>query len=76
MKDYLLDPALSYKYAKTPDLQQHLESASGQDLTTFFNQWYYNQGYPTYNLSWFPSGNTVNCGSVKPSQILLFLFLR
>ena len=60
MKDYLLDPALSYNYAKTPDLKQHLESASGLDLTTFFDQWYYNQGYPTYYLSWYPTGNTIN----------------
>ena len=37
MKDYLLDPSLSYNYAKTPDLQQHLETVSGMNLTTFFD---------------------------------------
>lgn len=60
LREYLNDPALAYNYAKTPDLEQHLESVSGMDLSTFFNQWYYNQGYPTYNLSWYPTGNTIN----------------
>ena len=60
LRQYLLDPNLAYGYAKTPDLQQHLEAVSGQDLTTFFNQWYYNQGYPTYYLSWYPAGNNLN----------------
>jgi aminopeptidase N len=56
----LLDPALSYGYAKTPDLKQHLEDVSGIDLATFFDQWYYNQGYPTYYLSWYPTGNSLD----------------
>jgi len=60
LRQYLDDPAHAYGYAKTSDLEQHLETVSGQDLTTFFNQWYYNQGYPTYYLSWYPNGNSVN----------------
>lgn len=51
LKNYLADPELAYSYAKTPQLQAHLEAASGLDLTEFFNDWIYNQGYPTYTIS-------------------------
>ncbi len=51
LRNYLNDPALAYGYALTPDLKAHLETASGVDLTAFFNDWVYNQGYPTYNVT-------------------------
>lgn len=50
VKNYLNDPALAYNYAKTPDLQAHLESVSGINLTEFFSDWVYNQGYPSYTI--------------------------
>lgn len=50
LKNYLNDPKLSYGYAKTPDLITHLEIASGMDLTAFFNDWIYQQGYPIYDI--------------------------
>lgn len=51
LKNYLADPALAYKYATTPQLQAHLEAVYGQSLDEFFNDWIYNQGYPTYTIS-------------------------
>ncbi len=51
LRDYLNDPGLAYAYAQTPDLQNHLESASGMNLTEFFNDWVYGQGYPTYTIT-------------------------
>ena len=60
IKDYLNDPALGGNYAKTPQLKAHLEAASGVDLTSFFNEWYYNQGYPSYQLYWNQSGTNVS----------------
>lgn len=51
LKNYLADPALAYGYATTPQLQAHLEAAYGSSLTDFFNDWIYNQGYPTYNVN-------------------------
>ena len=50
LQNYLNDPALAYGYATTPDLQAHLETASGLNLTEFFNDWVYNQGYPIYDV--------------------------
>jgi hypothetical protein len=57
IRNYLNDPQLAYNYAKTPDLKYHLESVSGLNLTGFFDQWYYKQGYPTYQVNWHRSGN-------------------
>jgi aminopeptidase N len=34
------------------DLKNTAEAVSGLDLTDFFNQWYYGQGYPTYSIVW------------------------
>ena len=53
MKNYLTDPNLAYGYAKTPDFISKMESASGMDLTEFFNDWIYNQGHPSYSLKWY-----------------------
>ncbi len=51
LKNYLADPNLAYKYATTANLQSHLEAVYGQSLTEFFNDWIYNQGYPTYTIT-------------------------
>lgn len=60
LKNYLNDPMLHESFAKTPDLKAHLEAASGLDLTPFFNQWYYNQGYPSYQVTWGQMADTVS----------------
>ena len=51
IKNYLADTNLAYAYAVTPDLQSHLEDASGLDLEEFFNDWVYGEGYPSYSIS-------------------------
>jgi len=51
LKNYLADTNLAYKYAVTSDLKSHLEAVYGSSLTEFFNDWVYNQGYPTYNIT-------------------------
>ena len=55
-RNYLNDPALKYGFAGTNDLKTHLESASGKDLTEFFNDWYYGEGFPSY---------TINCSLIN-----------
>ena len=49
-RNYLEDPRLKYGFAGTSELKEHLEAASGIELTEFFNDWYYGQGYPMYNI--------------------------
>lgn len=60
LKNYLNDPLISGAYANTPQLKAHLEATSGQNLTTFFNQWYYKQGYPSYHLLYGQTGSAVS----------------
>ena len=51
LKNYLADTNLAYNYAVTSNLQTHLETVYGSSLTEFFNDWVYNQGYPTYSIT-------------------------
>jgi aminopeptidase N len=67
LKNYLNDPSLAGGYARTTDLQSHMETTSGQNLTNFFNQWFYGQGYPSYQLSWGQKGSAVSL-TVEQSQ--------
>ena len=59
VQNYLNDPDLAYGYALTADLQNHLEAQSGIDLTEFFADWFYGQGYPTYHVTWSNLGDKV-----------------
>lgn len=51
LQNYLNDPNLAYGYALTEDLKLHLEAVHGSSLTEFFNDWIYNQGYPSYDIT-------------------------
>lgn len=55
VKNYLADSSLAYNYAKTPDFKAHMETAGGLDLTEFFNDWVYHQGFPTYTVTVNPA---------------------
>lgn len=57
VKNYLSDSSLAYAYAKTPNLQQHLEQVYGGSLQGFFNDWVYGQGYPSYTTTVTKNGN-------------------
>jgi hypothetical protein len=51
IKNYLADSTLAYGYALTSNLKSHLEAVYGSSLTGFFNDWIYNQGYPSYTIT-------------------------
>jgi aminopeptidase N len=57
VRNYLADSNLAYAYAKTPDFKVHLEAASGIDLTEFFNDWVYGEGYPIYHVDVVPTAD-------------------
>lgn len=52
VQNYLNDPTLKLNYAYTEQLIEHFEETSGQDLSIFFDQWFYKQGFPSYHLKW------------------------
>jgi aminopeptidase N len=60
LKNYLNAPGIAGGYAKTGDLKTILESTSGQNLTDFFDQWYHNQGYPSYQVTYGQNGSNLN----------------
>lgn len=64
MKQFLNDPELAYGYAVTEQVKSHLEAASGKDLASFFNQWIYSEGYPSYQVA---------AEIISPSQIKIVL---
>jgi aminopeptidase N len=45
--------------ATTEDLKDIAEQITNTDLDTFFHQWVYMQGYPTYGAKWYQTGNQV-----------------
>lgn len=51
LRSYLDDPNLAYKTAVTTDFIAHMETIYGSSLTEFFNDWIYNQGYPSYTIT-------------------------
>ncbi len=57
IKEYFNDSTISFGFAKTEDLKRNLEVVSGIDLTKFFNEWFYGQGYPTYDVEWQQLGS-------------------
>lgn len=52
LKDFLSAPEHAYDYAKTEDFISIIEMTSGEDLTEFFSDWLYNEGYPSYTVNW------------------------
>lgn len=52
IRSYLNDPALRYGYAHNSDLKRHMEAAYGHDLTWFFHDWYYGEGFPSYSMTY------------------------
>jgi aminopeptidase N len=68
LQDYLTNPNHAYAYAKTEDFIPIMESASGQDLTEFFNDWIYNQGYPSYTIQWYQPDNNEVYIEISQSQ--------
>jgi aminopeptidase N len=51
LNDYQNAAGIAFGYAKTADLQYYLESQSGLGLSEFFEDWFYGQGYPSYQIS-------------------------
>mgnify|MGYP000218129275 CR=1 FL=1 len=72
IRNYLSDPNLAGGYARTSDLQSHMEAISGQNLQNFFDIWFLGEGYPTYQVNWNQQQDstlnlTVNQSTSHPS---------
>lgn len=58
LQQYQKDSKIIYGFAKTDDLKRNLEQVSGKDLSYFFKEWFYGEGYPTYNVQWSQVGSS------------------
>lgn len=59
LRNYLRDR--QYDFAATRDLQSHLEASSGRSLQEYFNDYFYGEGFPKYNIKWeAKQGNKVS----------------
>ncbi len=68
MKNYLNDPKLRHGFARSADYIKHMEEASGRDLSRFFDEWLYGQGFPTYTLDIAQSVDLKTSVSIFQSQ--------
>jgi len=59
VRNYINDPRLAYGYSNIDDLKHHLETVKGIDLTEFFEDWYYGQGFPSYSIQYTPNSEGV-----------------
>ncbi len=50
LRNYLNDPELKYRFATFEDVKTHFEKISETNLDSFFDQWYYGEGYPVYGI--------------------------
>ena len=52
MKKYIASPGLAYKTATTDTLLHYFNNALGVDITPFFTDYVYGNGWPTYNIKY------------------------
>ncbi len=63
--------------ASVIDFKNYYQTQTSSNQTQFFNQWYYGQGYPTFDVKWNFVGNTAVIKSTQstswPSSVPLFV---
>ncbi|MBL7918202.1 MAG: T9SS type A sorting domain-containing protein [Bacteroidia bacterium] len=63
--------------ASAVDFKNYYQTQTSINITQFFNQWYYGQGYPTFNVTWNFVGNQAIIKSDQttsmPSSVPLFI---
>jgi hypothetical protein len=70
-RDYLNNAG---DFGVTSELQEYLENHSGINLDEFFADWYYGQGYPSYDLKWSHVGDSliVTLGQIQSHPSVTF----
>lgn len=69
----------TYKFntASVVDFKNYAQTFTGMNFTQFFNQWYYGQGYPTFNVTWNSMPGKAFLKSVQststPTSVALYI---
>jgi len=53
LKNYLKDTEIAKGFASQEKLIKHMEIAADTSFTEFFKDWYFGEGYPTYQLTYY-----------------------
>jgi aminopeptidase N len=53
LNNYLKDPEVVNAFASQNEFVAHMELVADTSFTGFFKDWYYGEGYPTYQLSYY-----------------------
>jgi len=56
------------------DFKEVAENVTGMDFEQFFDQWYYGEGYPIYDLVWYSSGGEFHLTSTQTTSSSTPLF--
>jgi len=57
LQNYYHDPDVANGFARHEQVVAHFEAAGDTSLTTFFDNWYYGEGFPVYSLEYSQSIN-------------------
>ena len=65
----------AFATASTADFKNLLEQFTKRDFTQVFNQWFYGQGYPTFNVKWNQLNDTLFIQSTQTVSSTTSLFI-
>ncbi len=71
----LYQQQFAFGTASTFDFKTLLEQQSVKDFTQVFNQWFYGEGYPTFNVSWNQINDTLYLVSNQTTSSTTPLFI-
>lgn len=55
----------AHQVASGDDFKDHIELHTDSDWDWFFDQWYYGEGYPVYNIEWWQENDTLMIRSTQ-----------
>lgn len=59
IRNYLQNPMCKYGFGSTNILKNELEISSKVNLSEFFNDWYFGEGFPQFDISWGQKSNKI-----------------
>ncbi len=66
LKQYQTDFAGSVATGK--DFEMETRKITGQNYSWFFDQWYYGEGYPVFDISWYQQSDTLHILSLETTS--------
>lgn len=69
--------AFSHSVATVIEFKTFMENYTSMNFTQFFNQWFYGEGFPTFDVKWNQLGNSLLIQTLQtqsvPSSVPLFI---